>query len=49
MESLVENLEGPVIVGKELSSGVVVEVRLCNYKVVGMPLGKLIAKEVLRG
>ena len=39
MESLVENLEVPVIVGQELSSGVVVEVGLCNYEVVGMPLG----------
>lgn len=38
MEGLVEKLEGPVMVGKELCSGGVVEVRLWNYKVVAMPL-----------
>lgn len=48
MESLVERLEDSVMVGKEVSSGVVVEVRVCNYEVVGMRLGIICKGSVKR-
>ena len=43
-----ERLEDSVMVGKEVSSGVVVEVRVCNYEVVGMRLGIICKGSVKR-
>lgn len=48
MVGLVGRLEGPVLVGKELSDGDIVEVRVCNYKVVGMPLEIICERSVKR-